>query len=102
MTLTSLGRVNVSAPGTPVHLSTNSSTRVNRLLLQTIPGATGKGYFGLTQMDKSTLAGVSRVFSTSDFYEVCAEDGTDSISLYQLAIDMDVPGEGLLVSYWTE
>ncbi|MDQ6677596.1 MAG: hypothetical protein M3Z09_09910 [Acidobacteriota bacterium] len=102
MTLTSLGRVNVSTPGTPVRLSTNAGTRVNRLLLQTIPGATGKGYFGLTQMNKTTLAGVSRVLSTGDLYELTAEDGTDSIYLYQLAIDVDVPGEGLLVSYWTE
>jgi hypothetical protein len=29
-------------------------------------------------------------------------DGTDSLNLSQYFVDMDVAGEGLLVTYWTE
>lgn len=108
MTLTSLGRVNVAHPGTPVALSTNPKLRASRVLVQAVPGSTGKGYLGTAQMNKSTLAGVTYIFapnpsgSISDSYEIAAEDGTDGIALAALAIDMDVANEGMLVSYWIE
>ena len=108
MTQTSLGRVNVSAPGTPVPLSTDPTQRVAKLFFQVIPGLTGKAYIGKPGMNKSTMAGVSRIlwpnasggFSDQFFLEV--QDGTDAIPLSDYAIDVDVAGEGLLVSYWTE
>ena len=108
MTLTSLGRVNVATPGTPVALASNPSIRVCRVLIQAIPGLTGKGYLGTPLMTKATLSGVTRVLApnpgggVSDSYEVRTEDGRDGITLSQLAIDMDVAGEGMLVSYWVE
>ena len=102
MTLTSLGRIAVPTPGTPVPLTTDVTKRVARVILQTAPANTGKTYFGQNGMAKTTLAGVSRVLATSEFYEIGTEDGTDGISLAQLAVDADVANEGLLVSYWTE
>jgi hypothetical protein len=59
-------------------------------------------------MQKSTLAGVSRVLwpnptgGVSDQFFLEAQDGKDSIPLSEYAVDVDVPGEGLLVTYWTE
>jgi hypothetical protein len=38
----------------------------------------------------------------ADQFEISAKDGRDSIYLTQYAIDADVAGEGLLVSYWQE
>ncbi len=102
MILTSLGRIAVPAPGTPVALSTNARIQAARLVIQTAPLNTGKTYFGLKGMDKITLAGVSRVLDATDNYEVTTEDGMDGIPIFQLAVDADNPGEGLLVSYWTE
>lgn len=108
MTHTSMGRVNVSTPGTPVKLSTIPTLRVSKLFLQVIPGLTGKCYLGNTGMNKSTLAGVSRILwpnpsgGFSDQFFLEAQDGSDSIPLAEYAIDVDVAGEGLLVTYWTE
>jgi hypothetical protein len=72
------------------------------------PGLTGKTYLGGPAMTKTTLAGVTRVlwpnttggFSESFFLE--SRDGADSIRLAKYAVDADVVGEGLLVTYWTE
>jgi hypothetical protein len=108
MTHTSMGRVNVSTPGTPVRLSTNPAQRVSKLFVQVIPGLTGKCYLGNPSMSKSTLAGVSRVLwpnptgGFSDQFFLEAQDGKDSIPLAEYAVDVDVAGEGLLVTYWTE
>jgi hypothetical protein len=108
MTQTSLGRVNVSAPGTPVRLSTDPAQRVSKLFFQVIPGLTGKAYIGKPALNKSTLVGVSRILwpnangGFSDQFFLESQDGSDSIQLSDYAIDVDVAGEGLLVSYWTE
>ena len=108
MTLTSLGLVTVATPGTPVALSTNPNLRATRILFQSVPGLTGKGYIGTPQMNKSTLSGVIRILAPnpsgviSDLYEITTEDGLDGIYVSQLAVDMAVAGEGLLVSYWVE
>jgi hypothetical protein len=108
MTHTSLGRVNVSTPGTPVTLSTNPTQRVSKLFFQVIPGLTGKAYIGKPGMNKSTLNGVSRILAPnatggiSDQFFLETQDGEDSIPLTEYAIDVDVAGEGLLVTYWTE
>ena len=108
MTQTSLGRVNVSSPGHPVLLSTNPAQRVSKLFFQVIPGLTGKAYIGKPGMNKSTLTGVSRILwpnangGLSDQFFLESQDGADSIPLSDYAIDVDVAGEGLLVTYWTE
>lgn len=102
MTLISLGRVVVPTPGTPVALPVPARTSAARLSFQAAPANTGSTYIGLQGMNKSTLAGVSRVLSATGTYEVSTEDNTDGIALSQLAIDADVAGEALLVSYWVE
>jgi hypothetical protein len=108
MTHTSLGRVNVSTPGKPVALSTIPTQHVSKLFVQVIPGLTGKCYLGLPGMNKTTLAGVSRVLwpnaggGISDQFFLETQDGKNSIPLSEYVLDADVAGEGLLVSYWTE
>jgi hypothetical protein len=108
MTLTSLGRVNVASPGTPVPLSTDPTLRVSKLFFQSVPGLTGKCYIGTPAMVKGALSQVVRVLvpatnsTVADQFQISAEDGRDSFYLNQFAIDADVAGEGLLVSYWQE
>jgi hypothetical protein len=108
MTLTSLGRVNVTTPGTPVQLTTDPTVRVSKLFFQSVPGLTGKCYIGAVGMVKSSLTKVIRVLvpatnsAIADQFTLAPEDGRDSIYLSEYAIDADVAGEGLLVSYWQE
>ena len=108
MIINCLGRVNVPVPGTPVPLATNPAITASKLFVQVIPGLTGKTYLGSATLTKATLAGVTRVlwpnaaggFSEHFFQE--SQDGTNSIRLKDYAVDADVAGEGLLVTYWTE
>ena len=108
MTFTSLGRVNQPVPGTPVPLSTNLVQRASKLMIQMIPGLTGKAYLGVRTMNKTTLAGVALIFwpnpngGISDQFFIESDDAGDSINLSEYAIDLDVAGEGVLISYWTE
>jgi len=108
MTFTSLGRVNQPTPGTPISLSTDPTKRVTKLFFQVIPGLTGKAYIGTPAMNKTTLSSVARVLSPdpaggiADQFLVDVQSGVDQINLEEYAFDMDVAGEGLLVSYWTE
>ncbi len=108
MTLTSLGRINQPAPGTPVALSTDTTKRIAKLFFQVPPGLTGKTYIGQSGMNKTTLAGVLRVLSpaqVSTFYDsffLETSDGSDQVYLSQYYVDSDITGEGLLVSYWAE
>jgi hypothetical protein len=108
MTINCMGRVNVATPGTPVPLSTIGTVTASKLFFQVIPGLTGKTYVGRPTMTKATLAGTARVLwpnTTGGFSEnfyVEAQDGEDSIHLADYAVDADVAGEGLLVTYWTE
>ena len=103
-----LGRINVATPGTLVPLSTNTSLRASKIYFQVIPGLTGKGYIGKSGMVRATLANVIRVlwpntsggFSDSFFLE--SNQDADSLNLAEYYVDMDVAGEGLLVTYWTE
>ena len=107
MTVTTLGRVNVATPGTPVALSTDPNQRVAKIFAQSVPGLTGKGYIGKSNMVRASLAGVVRTFAPNatgiaDSIMLETADGADSLNLAEYFVDMDVAGEGLLVSYWTE
>jgi hypothetical protein len=108
MIINSLGRINVPTPGTPIPLTANAAITASKVFVQAIPGLTGKTYLGAASMTKSTLAGVARILSpnsTGGFSEnffLESQDGADSIRLKDYAIDADVAGEGLLVTYWTE
>ena len=108
MTINPMGRVNVATPGTPVPLSSDETLTVSKLFFQVIPGLTGKTYVGRPTMTKTTLAGTARILwpnsagGFSETFEIEAQDGADSIHLADYAVDADVAGEGLLVTYWTE
>src|SRR2546422_10709481 len=107
MTVTTLGRVNVATPGTPVPLSSDPAARACKIFFQVIPGLTGKGYIGRSGMTRATLAGVVRVLwpnptGISDSFFIQSQEDSDVLNLSAYYIDMDVAGEGLLVSYWTE
>ena len=102
------GRVNVTTPGTPVPLTTDATATAAKIFFQVIPGLTGKTYIGGPALNKSTLANVARVLwpnatgGFSETFSLEAQDGRNSIRLAEYAIDADVAGEGLLVTYWTE
>jgi hypothetical protein len=108
MNINCKGRVNVTAPGTPVPLATDPSITASKLFFQVIPGLTGKTYVGVADMTKGTLAGVARILwpnasgGFSETFYVESQDGTNSIRLKDYAVDADVAGEGLLVTYWQE
>ena len=108
MTANPLGRVNVTTPGTMVPLSTNTSLRAAKIFFQVIPGLTGKGYVGKSGMVRATLANVIRVLwpnasgGFSDSFYIESQQDSDVLNLSEYYIDMDVAGEGLLVTYWTE
>jgi hypothetical protein len=108
MTITTLGRINVPVPGTPVPLTTNPAITASKLFVQVVPGLTGKMYLGTPTMAKTTLSGVARVLSPnasggfSEGFFLESQDGADSIRLKDYALDADVAGEGLLVTLWTE
>ena len=107
MTVTAMGRVNVTSPGTPARLATDPTKKVSKLFFQVIPGLTGKAFVGSPQMNRGSLSGVIRILwpnssgGFSDQFVVESSDGTNSLPLAEYAVDMDVAGEGLLVSYWT-
>lgn len=102
-----MGRVNVATPGTPVRLTADPEIRVARLFVQVIPGLTGKGYVGKHgSLNKETSAGVARILwpntsgGISDQFGVQDTENRNTIQLSDYAIDMDVAGEGLLITYW--
>jgi hypothetical protein len=108
MTFKCLGRFNVATPGTPVPLTTDSTVTASKIFFQVVPGLTGKTYVGVPSMTKATLAGVARILwpnssgGFSETFRIESQDGENSIRLKDYAIDADVAGEGLLVTYWTE
>jgi hypothetical protein len=107
MTVTPLGLVSVATPGTPVPLTTDKKKLVSKLFVQVIPGLSGKGYLGQKEMNRANHTGVIRILwpnaagGFSDSFLLESTDGSNSIPLSQYYIDMDVAGEGLLVTYWT-
>ena len=108
MTVTSLGRLNVATPGTLVPLSTDPTARASKIFFQAVPGLTGKGYIGTNGLVRATGAKVIRVLAPnptggiSDFFFLESQQDSDVLNLSNYYIDMDVAGEGLLISYWTE
>lgn len=108
MTANPLGRINVTTPGTLVPLSTNPTARASKIFFQVIPGLTGKGYIGKSGLVRATLAQTIRVLwpnpsgGISDSFFLEAHSDADVLNLSEYYIDMDVAGEGLLITYWTE
>jgi hypothetical protein len=108
MTINCLGKLSVPTPGTPVPLTTDHTVTATKVFFQVIPGLTGKTYVGKPSMTKGTLAGVARILwpnptgGFSENFYIETQDARDSIRLADYAVDADVAGEGLLVTYWQE
>jgi hypothetical protein len=108
MTINPIGKLSVAASGTPVPLSTDPTLTASKLFFQSIPGFTGKTYVGSANMVKATLAGVTRILAPnpsggfSENFYIESQDGENGIRLIDYAVDADVSGEGVLVTYWTE
>lgn len=107
MTPTSLGRVNVATPGTPVQLAA-TPIYCSRLRVSVVAGLTGKMYVGTAGCNHTTLVGAIKELwpnsagGVDDAYEVWSADGTDSLNLADYWIDAAIAGEGLIVAYWNK
>lgn len=108
-----LGRVNVPTSGTPVPLA-SQYTPCKRIRVSVIAGLSGKMYFGanpinpasIPAINQSTLTGVMKQLwpnsagGVDDDYELYSTDGSSTLNLQDYAIDAQISGEGLIVSYW--
>lgn len=107
MTPASLGRVNVTTPGTPVRLAA-TRTPCCRIRVQVVAGLTGKMYLGTSALNKTTLAGVIKELwpnqsgGVDDSYEVWSSTDADTLDLADYWIDAAVAGEGLIIAYWNK
>jgi hypothetical protein len=105
MTVTSLGRKNVTAAGTPVPLTTDRGIRVAWIHAQVIAGLTGKMYLGTAGLNTSTMAGAIKEFypnaagGISDQHTIGSGEDNNVYTLADFWIDAAVTGEGLIVSY---
>lgn len=103
----SLGVVTVTTPGTPVQLTTDVNLHVTKVRAQVVIGQVGKMYLGVSGINRTTFAGVVKVFwptggggGIADAVEIGLDaQGSTPIRLADLYVDGDVGGEGLIVSY---
>lgn len=108
MAILSMGAaVTVSAAGTPVAVAANywntKQTSIHGILIQALPGNTGKVYIGSDAMDKSTMANVYAVLPvpTTNFvpsFSAALTIAPNALKLSDFYIDVDVNNEGALVS----
>ena len=108
MTINCIGRVNVPTPGTPVPLSTNPTRHRFQAVLPGYSRADGQNLCRRTHHDQSNArrgrphSWPNATGGFSENFYIESQDGENSIRLADYAIDADVAGEGLLVTYWTE
>lgn len=109
MSVRSLGKIAVTAAGTPEAATKNETNPTRRLichsfLAEALPTNTGKVYVGrLGQLNKTTLAGVYAILpipttNVLPSFSVTLNTAYDSFDMSQVGIDADVNGEGVLVS----
>lgn len=110
--ITGLGKTTVPAAGTPVPVAIPSSVAgpatpgensVHAILIQALAGNSGKVYVGGPGLNKSTLANCFVVLPvpTSNLiptFSISVTAAANALSLQDLYIDVDVNGEGVLVS----
>lgn len=102
------GQITVATPGTPVPLAAGpTSGGVSRIFAENIIGGTGKVYFGLVGMNKTTGAGVIHVFwptgaggAVANTFQIDDDKSANTLRPEQYAIDADNAGEGARVTYW--
>lgn len=107
--LLSLGRVLVTAAGTPARVTANEADPsanypVHGLLIQALTSNTGVVYVGAADMDTSTLAGVYAVLGipgstgAPPVFSATITQAANGINLDDLWLDVSVSGEGALIS----
>lgn len=109
MQFVSLGKIAVPTAGQPVQVST-TRLMVRGFRVSSVPGATGRMYFGVAGLKASTRAGLLKdlaapatgVNSIVDSYERDPGEHTNLTDLSQFYVDADVSGEGPVVSYWVD
>lgn len=105
----SLGKVTVTTAGTPERVTKgqtdpNADVLVYSFLIEALPSNTGNVYIGVkSNMNKTTLAGVVAILPipTSNLIPSFAATVTNlphNENLNRLYIDVDVSGEGVLIS----
>jgi hypothetical protein len=105
----SLGKITVPSPGTPIRLTANEVDSNKRLachsmLIEALPGNTGKIYIGQnSSMNKTTLAFVIAILPVPTANLIASFSVTAYVAAGfhadQLWIDVDVANEGVLASY---
>ena len=108
MPLLPLGKVTVVTAGTPEQVTKNLSAPNARffchsLLIETLPTNTGKIWFGVAGMNKSTYAGVVAVLPIPTANVLPSFSGTlniayDAFDLSLYYLDADISGEGVIVT----
>ena len=108
MSLRSLGQVTTNA-GTPIRLTTNESDATAHLachsfMCEALQGNTGRVYIGSADMVRATGVGVYAVIPIPTDTVLPAFTATisflpNALVMNELFLDVDVNGEGVLVSY---
>ena len=107
MEFTSLGKIGVPTPGTPVPLTADASIRAACIIVCQIGGTTGRVLFGKAGLNKTSLAGAIRTFLPAgasgllDHIEIHSHGAGNRLQPSEFVIDADTAGEGVLVSYGT-
>jgi len=104
----SLGLVRVPSPGTPVRITNDDALRVAMIVVRTVPGFTGRTYFGIQGLDKASanMTGVVRILSEPPAFgpqdgEVIPPSPGGQGNVVQVAdywVDADVAGEGVVIT----
>lgn len=105
-----LGFIQVPTPGTPVPLTLDRTIMAAQILVRTMPGLTGKTYFGIAGMNKNSAGktGVIRVLaepgSSSPQDGEAIPPGSFSagnpLRVADYFVDADVVNEGVMVTYF--
>ena len=111
MSVTPLGYVKVAAAGTPVQVTSGLAQPSNRiagqtLMVQAIPGNSGKIFLGFANMVKATGVGVLAVLPIPTLNilpstQISLPMLPAGLNIADFYLDADVNGEGAIVSYTT-
>lgn len=102
----SLGRILVPVAGTPRQLPVPAAINppsCHAVIIESLSGNTGKVYIGVAGLNKTTLDGCLIVLpiptaNTLPTFSIALAAGANAIRLSDLWFDVDVGGDGVLVS----
>ena len=107
--IAALGPIVVPSGGTPVAIATaldnpDKQQSIHGIMLQTLPDNTGKIYIGRADMHRTTLVGVYAILPipTVNFlptFSAALTIAPNGLSTREFYLDVDVDGEGVLVTY---